>query len=172
MAFSLSLPATMGSSLRAPGSVTTIEHDGIYHVDTSHTRLALSLATPLKLNDSVQFDRVYIEQRHLTKFDRRLHALLGKELKDASRTQLRSHAHGAFLYLGSSHNSANSTQLIDANPQLVGTDYGNRSARLAELSDSTLLPGKAFKIFETSVTVEVTRVTPTSLTIEVAGLTH
>ncbi len=175
MAFSLAPPSSSTRSILSRDVLPLdIANDGSYRLDAMHTSnlLVINLKTPLVLNASTRFDRIYIEQRRFSHFDRQLLRTLSKELKGPAHRVLASHQQGAFLYLGSSARQHESTLLIDANPQTASSNQSGRSAILAEFSDTSLLPGKKFKLFETPITLEVTDHNATSMTIKVAGLSQ
>ncbi len=142
--------------------------NGSYEVDDK-SQLKVQLPFPIELNASTSFDQLIIEQRRTSKFDRTLLALQSKELKGNQQSLTKTHSKGAFLYLISSQNPGAETLLIDANPASPPADYGNRAALLSELADTSLIAGKKFKLFDSSLTLEVTRVSAKSLTIKVDG---
>lgn len=157
------------STLWSEQGLRIIDKDGLYRIDLSRapqTTFAIALTTPLRLNDTMQFDRLFIEHRQFTRFDRTLWRLHGKDAPQ----NLSPYVHGAFLYLSSSENPASSTLLIDTHPRSASDATGGRSARLLEFSDTALLQGQSFRVFESAITLKVTHASATALTISVAGL--
>ncbi len=130
--------------------------------------ITVTLDKPISISDRTEFDRLYIELRPLTRFDRKLRRLLNKEVASRIPNSLSPYHDGIYLYLGSSKNDSPSTLLIDANPQ-TGVKIG-RSALLSELADTKMSPGQNFQLFESHLSVMLTSAGPKRIAVKVSGL--
>jgi hypothetical protein len=176
LGFSLApnLSARQALSWSSPNALQKIEKNGNYHLYFERNKtlsLVVDLPKPLHLNASISFSRLIIEPRLSTRFDRSLWSLQSPEHKARFSRIVEEQAIGAFLYLRGDGSDA-STVLIDAHPNTYPKDaHGFSKASLfAELADSKLLPGQSFKVFDSPITLKVLRATPSSLTLNVEGL--
>lgn len=159
----------------APIDIMRVMSNGVFRIDQNDEHLPkaleIILPKPLQLNASVAFDRLFLEQKTATGFDKLLGRLRDADFLSRYTSAESAPMEGALLYLTQFKQASTTTALLDVNPNSPGVkSRGIKSpASPGEMVDALLTPKRVLKLFDSPITLQVESATSTSLTVKVSG---